>query len=33
MNVILNAVDYKRSGYGYGHYGYSAYEYGYGDKA
>ncbi|MDR0748422.1 MAG: polysaccharide biosynthesis tyrosine autokinase [Tannerellaceae bacterium] len=33
MSVILNAVDYKRSGYGYGHYGYGAYGYGYGDKA
>jgi capsular exopolysaccharide synthesis family protein len=33
MSVILNAVDYKRSGYGYGSYGYGAYGYGYGDKA
>jgi capsular exopolysaccharide synthesis family protein len=33
MSVILNAVDYKRSGYGYGYYGYGAYGYGYEDKA
>lgn len=30
MSVILNAVDYKRSGYGY--YGYGAYGYGYGNE-
>jgi capsular exopolysaccharide synthesis family protein len=32
MSVILNAVDHKRTGYGYGHYGYGAYGYGYGSK-